>query len=82
MAPEHATGGDPAPAWDLYGMGVTVRQLLSGERPIDQNASKELPAGCPTWLRQFVERLLAANPVDRWPSAVEALAVFEGQRSG
>jgi serine/threonine protein kinase len=82
MAPEHAAGGDPTPAWDLFSLGVTVRQMLSGERPIAETTSKSLPVGCPAWLRQFVERLLAVNPVDRWPSAVEALAVFEGQRAG
>jgi len=82
MAPEHAAGGDPTPAWDLFSLGVTVRQLLNGQRPIAEKASKSLPESCPIWLGQFVGRLLAVHPVDRWPSAVEALAVFEGQRAG
>ncbi len=81
MAPEHAAGGDPAPAWDLFSLGVTTRQLLTGERPIAEDATHQLPAECPRWLRQFTERLLAPDPMDRWPTAREALAVFEAQRT-
>lgn len=81
MAPEHAGGGDPAPAWDLFSFGVTVRQLLTGERPIAEDATHQLPADCPLWLRQFTERLLAPDPLDRWPTAREALAIFEAQRT-
>jgi serine/threonine protein kinase len=80
MAPEHAAGGDPAPAWDLYSLGVTIRQLLTGQRPIAAGARHELPSDCPRWLRQFTERLLAPDPVDRWPTAREAASVFEAQR--
>ncbi len=81
MAPEHAAGGDPAPAWDLFSLGVTVRQLLTGARPTPGRTNQELPESCPRWLRQFVERLLAPDPVDRWPTAREALVVFEAQRT-
>jgi len=81
MAPEHAAGGDPTPAWDLFGLGVTVRQLLTGERPTAKGLTSELPADCPLWLKQFTERLLAPDPLDRWPTAREALAVFEAQRT-
>jgi serine/threonine-protein kinase len=81
MAPEHAAGGDPMPAWDLYGLGVTVRQLLTGARPAAGRRPPALPDDCPRWLRQFVERLLARDPKDRWPTAHEALAVFEAQRT-
>lgn len=81
MAPEHAAGGDPMPAWDLYALGVTVRQLLTGVRPGGSGRPPELPEACPRWLRQFVERLLARDPRDRWPTAHEAQAVFEAQRT-
>ena len=81
MAPEHAAGGDPMPAWDLYSLGVTVRQPLTGARPTADRKPPELPGGCPRWLRQFVERLVARDPRDRWPTAQEALAVFEAQRT-
>jgi serine/threonine protein kinase len=81
MAPEHAAGGDPTPAWDLYGLGVTLRQLLTGVRPFADRTPPDFPEGCPRWLRQFLERLLARDTRDRWPTAVEALAVFEAQRT-
>jgi len=81
MAPEHAAGADPTPAWDLYGLGATLRQLLTGVSPIAERTPAALPEICPRWLRQFVERLLARDPRDRWPTAVEALAVFEAQRT-
>ena len=51
MAPEHAAGGDPMPAWDLFSLGVTVRQLLTGARPApgreNQRAAGELPTVVP-----------------------------------
>jgi len=81
MAPEHAAGGDPMPAWDLYSLGVTVRQLLTGARPTAERRPADLPESCPRWLRQFVERLLSRDPKDRWPTAQEAFAVFEAQRT-
>jgi len=81
MAPEHAIGADPTPAWDLYGLGASLRQLLTGVSPIADRTPAALPDGCPRWFRQFVERLLARDPMDRWPTAVEALAVFEAQRT-
>jgi serine/threonine-protein kinase len=81
MAPEHAAGADPTPAWDLYGLGATLRQLLTGVSPIAERTPAALPESCPRWLCQFVERLLARDPRDRWPTAVEALAVFEAQRT-
>lgn len=81
MAPEHAAGADPTPAWDLYGLGATLRQLLTGVSPIADRTPAALPESCPRWLRQFVERLLARDPRDRWPTAVEALSVFDAQRT-
>ena len=81
MAPEHAIGADPTPAWDLYGLGASLRQLLTGVSPVADRTPAALPDGCPRWFRQFVERLLARDPRDRWPTAVEALSVFEAQRT-
>lgn len=46
-----------------------------------QRLPAALPESCPRWLRQFVERLLARDPRDRWPTAVEALSVFDAQRT-
>jgi serine/threonine-protein kinase PpkA len=92
MAPEQLHDREPAPSWDLYALGVTVTRLLTGWRPATdraadaEGATEPRPSlraaivDCPLWLEQFVERLLAERPLDRWPSAREALAVFDVQR--
>jgi serine/threonine protein kinase len=95
MAPEQLHDREPAPSWDLYALGVTLRQLLVGRRAAADQAAppatamteqpkpgllRERRPDCPAWLDQFVVRLLAERPVDRWPSAREALDVFEAQR--
>ena len=95
MAPVRLLDREPAPSWDLYALGVTLRQLLIGRRAAaDQAAAAATNAAeqkepeslrdrrpdCPQWLDQFVTGLLAEKPVDRWPSAREALDVFDAQR--
>jgi len=95
MAPEQLHDREPAPSWDLYALGVTLRQLLVGRRAaVDAEATASASANehrnqpslrderpeCPQWLAQFVTGLLAEKPVDRWPSAREALDVFEALR--
>jgi serine/threonine protein kinase len=94
MAPEQLYDREPAPSWDLYALGVTLRQLLVGRRAAAEEhapgascAAQRKPAAlrerrpdCPAWLDQFVTGLLAEKPVDRWPSAREALDVFEALR--
>jgi serine/threonine-protein kinase len=93
MAPEQLHDREPAPSWDLYALGVTLTQLLTGVRPAvgagegteedtsEDQSLAEMRPDCPLWLDQFLERLLAERPLDRWPSAREALAVFEVQRT-
>ncbi|MBJ6765817.1 protein kinase [Myxococcaceae bacterium JPH2] len=39
MAPEQALGGTPEPAWDLYGMGLVIHELLTLERPFERISS-------------------------------------------
>jgi len=92
MAPEQLHDREPAPSWDLFALGVTLSQLLAGSRRITEDASppgeppsepdamRQPRSNCPMWLEQFIARLQAERPLDRWPSASEALAVFEVQR--
>ena len=95
MAPEQLHDREPAPSWDLYALGVTLHQLLVGRRSVGNveeaaSASADEPRehpslrderpNCPAWLDQFVRGLLAEKPVDRWPSARQALDVFEALR--
>jgi len=84
MAPE-LLRGDPASAdrrSDVYSLGVTLFQVLTGTLP-PGNGSSPFPASSPAVpaipaipavslpadLRAIVERCLAENPGDRYPSA-------------
>ncbi len=96
MAPEQLHDREPTPSWDLYALGVTLRQLLVGRRAagdqaatgtttsteedVKQTSLRHRRSDCPQWLDQFVTGLLAERPVDRWPSAREALDVFVALR--
>jgi serine/threonine-protein kinase len=84
MAPEQA-GGDPlSPATDLYAVGVVLFEALSGRLPYDgttalqigmQHLHAPIPdlsagaPGIPPALARAVERALAKNPAERYPSA-------------
>ncbi len=95
MAPEQLRGERPAPAWDLYALGVTLFEALTGRPPYLGDSSFEVADAhlhgrtprlrtlcreCPRWLARFVERLLEKEPENRWPSAQEALEAFQRRR--
>ena len=95
MSPEQVLGAEPAPASDLYALGLTAWRLLTGEHPLGdgddlQIAERQVHArvagvatrrsDCPRWLGRFVDRLLEKRPGDRWPDAGSALAAFERRR--
>ncbi len=87
MSPEQIRGEAPIPATDLYGLGVTLFQLLTGALPFPGRSQYEvatqhlvapvrdpraLRKECPHWLARFVLRLLEKQPEDRWPDAAAA----------
>ncbi|MEB3294063.1 MAG: serine/threonine-protein kinase [Synechococcales bacterium] len=86
MAPEQFRG-HAVLASDLYGLGTTLLFLLTQQSPSDlpQRGLKidckkalahlNLPAPLLTWL----ERLVEPVPEDRFHSAIDALAVLQGQ---
>ena len=95
MSPEQIRGEEPAPAGDLYSLGVTLYQLLTGELPYsghsefevaDQHLRAAIPdprridPEHPAWLARFVMRLLEKRPRDRFASAGEALLALEQRR--
>lgn len=97
MAPEQLRGGPPSAGWDLYALGVSLYQMLTGRRPFAGVSEVEtydaqlhrrptpvrrLRRECPRWLARFVMRLLELRPEDRWPSAAEALVAFDRRRAG
>ena len=41
MAPEQALGGQPAPSWDIYGMGMTLYEALVGDCAYSDLSARE-----------------------------------------
>lgn len=83
MAPEQATGGALTPATDIYALGLTLYQALTGEVPLTDDTAlstlmrrqKERPQAtrikrpqCPRWLSRLLDRMLSPRATER-PSA-------------
>lgn len=84
IAPELVRGTPPGPRTDLYALGVTAFQLLSGHTPFEGKSSNDIlksalhdqPANltqlapnAPQSLVQLIERLIARDPAERPGSA-------------
>lgn len=67
MAPELRTGSPPSPQTDLYALGATLYQLLTGELPSGNAAKPSAYGHDPLW-DEIIERCLAFSPDDRYPS--------------
>lgn len=82
LAPEVARGGNCTPRGDLFGLGVTLYLLFTGNYPYPPNAvmdwiaGREVPTPLPPSSREpsfppaldwIWLRLIAANPADRFP---------------
>ncbi|WP_169745079.1 WD40 repeat domain-containing serine/threonine protein kinase [Cryptosporangium arvum] len=86
IAPEQISGGRIGPATDLYALGVTFYELLSGKSPFPVGLSlpgllhhhlsmpPEPLEGAPPALAALVERLLEKDPAAR-PDSARGLAV-------
>ena len=87
-APEQALGRDPTPAADLYALGVTMFECISGRLPVNAESTegllhavlhvdppplrKVLPTA-PRDLEAVLQKLLCKEPGDRYPDG-ESLA--------
>jgi eukaryotic-like serine/threonine-protein kinase len=90
MAPEQLEGGRLGPATDQFSYCVTLWETLFGTRPFSGSSFVELalavlggkrappPRGVhvPSWLRRVLERGLAVEPKQRWPSMEALLAAL------
>ena len=94
MSPEQIRGETPQPATDLYELGITLFQLLTGGLPFAGKSQFEVatqhlavpvrdPRGlrpeCPRWLARFVMRLVEKRPEDRWLDAGAARRALHGR---
>lgn len=84
IAPERATGGPPLPSVDLYAVGIILYEMLVGAPPFTGEPGEVLrrhlsetpePAGArrgevlDARLDAILERTLAKDPADRYPTA-------------
>jgi len=93
LAPEVALGDEATPASDLYALGATLHEMLLGRPPLEAAsplkllrrvttesippigaARPELSAAAAAW----IDRLVARDPAERFPSAAAALEALEG----
>jgi serine/threonine protein kinase len=63
LAPEVASGRPATPQSDLYSLGVLLSEVASGEKP--------------PGLARLIDRLMAADPAQRPPSAAQALSALD-----
>jgi tetratricopeptide (TPR) repeat protein/predicted Ser/Thr protein kinase len=94
MAPEQIDGSKVGPTADVWGFGVLLYEMISGQRPF---ASDRLPGtlykiisephtplrtvrpDTPADLRHLVDRCLEKGPDARYPSMVEVAEVLRGE---
>lgn len=89
LAPEVSSGGLPAPASDVYAVGILLFHLLTGKSPYSadtpvalamKHATGVLPSvrvyapSAPVVLEEIVNKALAKSPGDRYPNASAMLA--------
>jgi eukaryotic-like serine/threonine-protein kinase len=79
LAPERRTGQPATVRTDLYALGATLYELLSGRHPEGDTPLDALDVEVPASLRHLLDRLLATDPQQRPASAEAALALLAGE---
>jgi eukaryotic-like serine/threonine-protein kinase len=92
MAPEQLRGARADVRSDQFAYSVSLYEALFGRRPftgndlaeLAENARKrtaEIPSSAPRWLRRLLQRGLAPNPTERFPSMTALLNELARDRS-
>jgi len=94
MAPEQATGRELTAAADVYGLGLTLYQALTGHVPLEDvtalstlmRRQKERPPsvrreapGTPRWLAHLLDRMLDPRPGERPTAATVERSLASGR---
>jgi serine/threonine protein kinase len=92
IAPEQVSGDPHDARSDIYAVGVTLYEMITGRLPIEGTTHLQVIAGhlqsapvppsernpkIPSGLSATVMRALAKNPKDRWPTAAAFLNALE-----
>ncbi|MCW3051139.1 MAG: serine/threonine protein kinase [Chthonomonadales bacterium] len=90
MCPEQIQGKTPTPQWDLYGVGILLYEMVTGDVPFKAEtpiavAHKHLheripplPATLSPQIRAVIEKALVKEPAFRFVSAREMLSALRG----
>lgn len=96
MAPEQARALDRTAASDVYALGLTLFQCLSGEVPLQDDTAvatlmlrqrsrpprlRSVRRDCPSWLDRLIRQMLEPAPADR-PTAAGVERALRQQRLG
>ncbi len=97
MAPEMADAGEVSPVVDVYALGVTMYEMLTGKYPFEAetplrvmmaHATSPIPdvrearPDLPVGVTKVVQRAMAKDPMDRYQSAGDLAKALEGAASG